>query len=69
MSGRYQPNCDPPRANHAWDLSDVCRHCGRAKVSGLERSREWHARHKSGRPSFNFARSVKARLWSSPNVV
>lgn len=44
MPGRFQPPCLPARRNHKWDLENVCVHCGRQKVLGEARVKEWRVR-------------------------
>lgn len=42
--GRFQPPCLPSRRNHKWDLENVCVHCGRQKVEGVARMKDWRVR-------------------------
>ncbi len=41
---QFQPPCLPSRINHKWDLENVCVHCGRQKVEGDARAKEWRVR-------------------------
>lgn len=44
MPSRFQPPGLPSRSNHKWDLENVCVHCGRQKVEGEARVKEWRVR-------------------------
>lgn len=41
---RFQPPCLPSRRNHKWNLENECAHCGRQKVEGEVRVKEWRVR-------------------------
>lgn len=69
MSDRFQYPCTPPHSNHRWNLDDICIHCGKPKVQGRARVKEWRSQQIMSKPEKPERRSAKPKLtWDSVRV-